>query len=367
MALTYKNSGVNYRLIDPFKKLAQKNGMLTSSNILNTDFKEISQSRGESAFVTESSDCYYAFVIEGLGTKNLVADEVSKITGKSYYDTIAQDTVAMIVNDLITVGARPLIINAYWAVGNSNWFDDKKRAKDLVIGWKKACNLSSAIWGSGETPVLKDIVYPETIDLAGSAYGIIKPKKRLILGDKIEEGDAIILLESSGIHANGLTLARSIVNKLSDGFATKLPNGKIYGEELLTPTIIYSRLINDLLDNGVDIHYMVNITGHGWRKLMRAKKSFIYIIEQIPPVQPIFKFIQKNGSLSNKEMYATFNMGAGFAIYIPSNQIDRVLAMAEKHKIKAWIAGKIKKGAKQVIIKPLNIIFQQKELNIRTA
>lgn len=365
MGLTYKKSGVNYDLVDPVKKLAQTLGLSTASNIRSTGFKERSESRGESAYVLESADCFYAFVFEGLGTKNLVADEMHKITGKIYYESIAKDTVAMIVNDLITVGARPLTVLAYWAVGDSNWFKDSNRASGLIEGWKKACDMAGCSWGGGETPVQSGVVNPSTIDLAGSSFGIIKPKKRLILGDKLKEGDHIILFESSGIHANGLTLARKIARKLKGGYETILSNGRMYGEELLKPTIIYNRLINDLLESGIDIHYLVNITGHGWRKLMRAKKQFNYVLEKVPPVSDLFKFMQRHSVLSDKEMYGTFNMGAGFAAYIDPKDSPRVLSIARKNNIKAWISGYIEKGQKKVIIRPLNIYYLERDLRIR--
>lgn len=365
MSLSYKKSGVNYDLLDPVKRLAQVAGLKTTNNILGSNFREIAGSRGESAYVLEAADCYHAFVQEGLGTKNLVADEMRKITGKTYYDDIAQDTVAAIINDLITVGARPLSVFAYWAVGDSKWFADKKRNKDLVNGWKKACDLAGASWGGGETPTLKDIINPNTIDLAGAAFGIIHPKSRLILGDKLSADDAIILFESNGIHANGLSLARKIASNMPKGYATKLPSGNMYGEKLLAPTIIYSKLINDLLDRGIEIHYMVNITGHGWRKLMRAKRSFTYVIDSIPTVPEIFKFIQTHSGLSDKEMYSTFNMGAGFAIYLSEKEAKKVLSIFQKQKIKTWIAGRVENGPKQVIIKPKNIVYNEIDLNIR--
>lgn len=365
MPFTYKKSGVDYDLLDPVKKLAQIEGSKTSKNLSGSGLKELSISRGESAYILESIDCYHAFVTEGLGTKNLVADQMNKITGQNYYESIAQDTVAMIVNDLITVGARPLTVLAYWAVGDSNWFKDSNRAASLIEGWKKACDMAGCSWGGGETPVQSGIVNPSTIDLAGSSFGIIKPKKRLILGDKLKEGDSIILLESNGIHANGLTLARKIAQKLKTGYATKLPNGRMYGEELLKPTIIYNRLINDLLESGIDIHYLVNITGHGWRKLMRAKKQFNYVLERVPPVSDLFKFMQRHSALSDKEMYGTFNMGAGFAAFVNSEDSDRVLSIANKNRIKAWISGYIEKGQKKVIIRPLNILYPERDLRIR--
>lgn len=363
--ISYSKSGVNYNMLDPIKKMAQIAGTITAKNIKDSGTRELFQSRGESAYILESPDNYYVLVEEGLGTKNLVADEMYKITGKTYYDVIACDTVAAIINDLITTGATPLTVLAYWAVGKSNWWKDIKRAKDLVNGWKQACDLSRVVWGGGETPSMTDVLKNDVINLAGCAFGIIKPKKHISLGDKLIEDDAIIMFESNGIHANGLSLARKIAKKLSKGYATELPNGKMYGEELMKPTVIYSQLVQDLIKNNIDIHYMINITGHGFRKLMRAQKSFTYVVDNIPPLSELFSFIQKNSGLSLSDMYSTFNMGAGFAIYVPQKYSQSILNISRKHHIKSWIAGKIEKGKKQVIIKPLNITYSEKDLNIR--
>lgn len=375
-SMTYQSVGINYDAMDPLKILAQQQAKETSGNIERFGFKVVELSRGESAFIIDEGDRYSAHVIEGLGTKNLVADqiknqqaiahEVEKQTGKTYYDTIAQDTIAMIVNDLITVGADPVVVNAYWAVGDSSWFENYKRAEDLATGWRKACDLSGATWGGGETPTLKDIIYPTTTDLAGSAYGIIRPKDRLTLGDKLEAGDSIVLLESSGIHANGLTLARKVADQLPEGYETKLPNGKTYGEALLTPTHIYSPVIRDVFDAGVDIHYMVNITGHGWRKLMRANRVFSYMIECIPQPQEEFELIQRISNNTDEEMYGTFNMNAGFALFVPQNDVEKVQRIAlEDYNLQTLNAGYVEEGEKQVFIQPKNIIYKADALNIR--
>lgn len=364
-SITYSSTGVNYDVMDPLKKLAQIKGQETTNNLKSFGLQEVSESRGESAYVWEEEDCYRAFVIEGLGTKNLVADEMAKITGKTYYDSIAQDTVAAVVNDIITVGAIPQVINAYFGSGAPEWFADTKRSEALVEGWAKACNLAGASWGGGETPGLSGIINPDTLDLVGASVGIIKPKNRLTLGDKLQDGDAILLIESSGIHANGLSLARAIARKLPQGYSTKLPNGTTYGDALLIPTYIYVNLIKDLFEEGVDIHYMANITGHGWRKLMRANREFSYLISQIPPIPPIFEFIQKQSGNDESDMYANFNMGAGFAVYLPANQVERAMKVAEKDKFKSWNAGIVQNGPKQVIIKPKNIVFTAENLAIR--
>ena len=363
--ISYKESGVNYEAMDPVKVLAQLRAKATAANLIRFDAQELASSRGESAYVWEEKDAYRAFVIEGLGTKNLVADETRKFTKKTHYDTIAQDTVAMIVNDLIVVGADPQVVNAYFAIGSGEWFSDKERATDLVEGWAKACDLAGSVWGGGETPTLKNIVEPDTIDLAGSAIGVINPKSRLTLGDKLGVGDAIILIESSGIHANGLTLARTIASKLPKGYATKLSDGKSYGESILVPTHIYAKLMRNAFDTGVDIHYIANITGHGWRKLMRASKEFTYRMTSIPQSQPIFKFIQEHSGNDDQEMYGNFNMGAGFALFVNRNDVTKVLAAAKQNKLQAWHAGTVEKGVKQVIIEPLNLTFKGETLNLK--
>ena len=206
--LTYEQAGVQYELIDPLKVAAQRAAAATARHLADKGFEEVAASRGESAYVVDVGPFHLASIVECLGTKTLVADDMQRLTGRSYFAGIAQDTIAMAVNDLITVGATPLVVQAYWAAGGSAWFADAARAQSLVEGWKTACDLCGVAWGGGETPALTGIVEPGRIDLAASCTGIVSPKTRLSLGEKLAPGDAIVLLASSGIHANGLSLAR---------------------------------------------------------------------------------------------------------------------------------------------------------------
>ncbi len=367
--MTYASTGVSYEAMDPFKIEAQQAAVQTAGNIECHSYWEVPESRGESVYLIEGRDNYLAHVEEGLGTKNLVADAMYDRTGKSYYAAIAQDTVAMIVNDMITLGAKPLSVAMHLAVGDSEWFADQQRRHNLIDGWKKACDLAGCVWGGGETPTLKGVVYPNAVVLSGSAMGIIQPKKHRILGN-IVHGDQIIMLASSGIHANGLTMARKIAENLPEGYLTKLSDGRTYGETLLEPTIIYARLIEDLLNIGTDIHYAVNITGHGWRKLMRSQLSFTYVITEMPKQQPLFDFIKEHGAVCDEEMYGNFNMGAGFAIYVPKHEVERVLTIVESYKddrkLTAWHAGYIEESSeRKVVIRPKNITFEGSTLNVR--
>ncbi len=366
---SYSKSGVDYSKMDPIKVLAQKNARATAGQLKSHGMTEIKASRGESAYVWEEPASYRALVVEGLGTKNLIADAMRAVTkktsGKTYYDQIAQDTIAMIVNDLVVVGALPQVVNAYFAVGDSNWLSDEQRAADLINGWAAACKKSGATWGGGETPTLKGIVDPKTIDLGGSAVGIIKPKKNLVLGDKLAAGDKIVLIESSGIHANGVTLIRSLAEKNPQLYRKKMKDGRLFGEALLAPSHLYVKLVRNLQQEKIIPHYMVNITGHGWRKLMRATKAFTYHMDYVPTPPEEFNILQQTANLSDEEMYGNYNMGAGFAVYVSAKQADKVVAIAKKSGLKAWVAGTVQKGPKQVIIAEKNIIFAGESLGVR--
>lgn len=361
----YDESGVPYNTLDALKRFAQAAAIDTSDN-LPVGMSDVGQSRGESARVIDIGPFYLAAVQEGLGTKNLVADAYAKQSDRTWYDAVGYDTVATIVNDLITVGARPLMINAHWAMGSAQVLKDSGRGEDLVGGWKRACNDAGAVYGGGETALLKGVVFPETIELSGSAVGIIDPKERLVLGDRIKAGDHIILVESSGIHANGLTLVRDIAeNRLPHGYQTVLPSGIPFGQKILRPAHIYSHLYQSLVGWGTTVHYMVHITGHGWRKLMRANGEFTYRMHTVPPPQEEFKLIQQTRAMTDEDMYQTFNMGAGFAFMVPEQQAQSVRTIAQALNLQTWDAGVVEEGPKQVVIEPLNITYTKDSLKIR--
>ncbi|HQR20999.1 MAG TPA: AIR synthase-related protein [Burkholderiaceae bacterium] len=363
--LDYRQAGVDYASIDPLKIRAQQAAAATAGHLARHGLAEVAASRGESAYVVDCGDFYLASITECLGTKALVADAMRAITGRTYYDRIAQDTLAMALNDIITVGATPISVHAYWATGGSEWFNDAERARDLVEGWRAACDRSGVAWGGGETPALAGVVEAGRIDLAASCVGLIRPKTRLTLGEHLAPGDAIVLLASSGIHANGLSLARKLAERLTEGYRTKLADGTMYGEALLAPTALYSPVTEALAAAGIVPHYCANVTGHGWRKLMRHPGEFTYRLSALPPVPAVLDFIRRQAGIDDREAYGNLNMGAGFALYVPAAQAGRCVEIAQACGVAAWAAGTVEAGPKRVVIEPLALTFAGDDLHVR--
>ncbi len=365
--LSYGASGVDYARIDPLKLDAQRAALATGAHLDRHGFSEVESSRGESAYVVDVGPFYLASIVECLGSKALVADEMAALTGGSFYAGIAQDTIAMAVNDLITVGATPLVVQAYWAAGGSDWFNDGERAAALVRGWKQACDHCGVSWGGGETPALAGIVEGGRIDLAAACTGIVSPKTRLSLGDHLGAGDAIVLLASSGIHANGVSLARQLATRLSNGYLTEIGSAvpTTFGAALLEPTLLYSPITEALHRAGVRVRYAVNVTGHGWRKLMRHPAPLTYRVQRLPEVPAVLFFIQKEAGLDVREAYGTFNMGAGFAVFVPAEDADRAVAVARKAGVDACVAGKVETGPRRLVIEPLDLEYGGEELGVR--
>jgi phosphoribosylformylglycinamidine cyclo-ligase len=368
MSLSYESSGVRYDQLDAFKRACQTAARTTAGELAAHGYAEPATTRGESAYLIEAADHYLAHVEEGLGTKNLVADAVYAATGKCFYHEIAIDTVATIVNDLITCGARPISVAMHAAVGDSGWFSDATRMQALVSGWAEGCKRAGAVWGGGETPTLKGIVDNAAIVLAGSAIGKIFPKSQRITGE-VRDGDAIIFLASTGVQTNGLSLCRLIAEELPARYQTPLGHGdpRTYGEALLAASAIYVDFVVRCQQAGVKLNYVAHVTGHGWRKLMRLDEPFVYEITTPREIPTLFKFLMAAGPIDLREAYATFNMGVGFAAYVSPAAVDATLAAARAVGHDAWVAGRVKKegGRKAVVIPSLGLAYEADTLQVR--
>lgn len=389
--LRYSDSGVNYDLMDPFKIACQKAALSTASNIdgkfiaYGVETREITESRGESAYeieiVTRQPIRYrIAIVEEGLGTKNEIAEQmrqlqskidlsdlVKNIYGRTFSRGIGIDNAAMILNDLTSRGAIPLSFMLHVAAYPGDWFTDEARNADLIAGTADGCNQARCAWGGGESPALRDIINSGHSLLSGSAVGLKFPGFHGSFSESlIEPGNRIVLFGSSGPHANGITLLRTrLLERLPQGYETPLPGGQTYGEAVLVPTIIYAPLLDEIYGRKVHVNYAAHISGHGWRKLMRPKREFTYVVDKIPEPQPIFLLIQDVSGMSNEQIYGDYNMGAGFAMFAPKGHVPEMLRAAEAVGIKALDAGYVEEGPKRVVIKPIGVEYKAEELQIR--
>jgi phosphoribosylformylglycinamidine cyclo-ligase len=237
--------------------------------------------------------------------------------------------------------------------------------EDLVRGWQAACDVCEVSWGGGETPALAGVVAPGSIDLAASCVGIVPSRAHLTLGEALRAGDAIVLVASSGIHANGVSLARKLAQSLPQGYATPLRDGRRFGDSVLDPTLLYPPVLKALWAAGVVPHYSVNITGHGWRKLMRHAAQLTYRMHSIPAVPEVLAFMQREGQMDAREAYGSLNMGAGFALFVAPDEVAATLAAVHSAGLAAWHSGVVESGPRRVLIEPLDIEYAADELALR--
>jgi phosphoribosylformylglycinamidine cyclo-ligase len=363
-ATTYSAAGVDYSTLDAGKRSAMSSALATSALLGARGGRALDASRGEPAFVFELAGQTLAFVLEGLGTKSIVGRHVFERLGVNRFADVAYDTVAAILNDLCCVGALPLVVNAYFATGASEWYRDQERTGALLDGWQQACVDAGCVWGGGESPSLPGLVDARDIELAGSAVGVVPAGRQPILGDELRAGDEIVLVASSGLHANGASLARLIAERLPDGYATTLASGRTFGEALLDPAVMYVPLVAALLDLGLPVSYLSHITGHGLLKLMRPSKSLTYRITKLPPVPEILDFLVGESALDAHAAYSTFNMGSGYAVYCAAGSGQEVVGVAAGLGLDAVLAGAVEQGPRQVILEPVGVRFGSDELEL---
>lgn len=361
----YGEAGVDYDVLDAGKRRALAEALATSAFAARRGASVVEESRGEPAVVVSFGGVTIASVLECLGTKSSVAREYEALTGVDRFDAIGWDTVAAAVNDLLCVGAVPVLVNAYFATGSAGWYAGSRHAS-LVTGWRRACEEAGAAWGGGESPTLSGIVAPDEIDLAASALGVVPAAAGAPwLGADLGPGDEIVLVASTGLHANGASLARRVAAELPEGLAASLPSGRSFGEALLDETAVYAGVLDAVREAGVPVHYVSHVTGHGWRKLMRADRDLTYRISQLPPVPEVLAFLAARAGLDAGEAYATLNMGAGLAVYCAAGAGEAVVAAAASAGHAAILAGAVQPGPRRVILAPLDVEYSAGDLQVR--
>jgi phosphoribosylformylglycinamidine cyclo-ligase len=276
-----------------------------------------------------------AICTDGVGSKTLIASMLER------YDTIGFDCVAMNVNDLVCVGARPTAMVDYLAVSEL----DPGRAEAIMRGLGAAAEAAGIAVVGGELSQLPDIIGhedPTAFDLVGTAIGTLHPSA-ILRGDAMAAGDVLVGIASSGIHSNGLTLARRALLERAGGRLDEHVEalGRTLGEELLEPTAIYARPVLALWEAGVATLGLAHITGDGFRNLCRMSPRVGFVLDHLPPAPPIFGLIAAAGDIPSSEMYAVFNMGVGLVVAISEADVDAAVEIVAAHGLRAGRIGRV--------------------------
>ncbi|MDI6871564.1 MAG: phosphoribosylformylglycinamidine cyclo-ligase [Bacillota bacterium] len=274
---------------------------------------------------------------DGVGTKVLVAQRAGR------HNTVGLDCVAMCVNDVAALGAEPLFFLDYVALGKL----EPALVAELVEGVAEGCRRAGCALVGGETAEMPGLYEPGEYDLAGFAVGVVE-RDGVIDGSRVQPGDALVGLASSGLHANGFSLVRKLVFEVGryelDAVIPEL--GRPLGEELLIPTRIYARSLL-ALRRAVDVRGVAHITGGGFfenipRGLPPGTSA---VIERGSwPIPPIFPFLQRLGRVEEAEMFGTFNMGIGLLAAVPAGQAEEALAALAENGEQAWVVGRVAAG-----------------------
>jgi len=288
---------------------------------------------------------------DGVGTKILVAQMVGR------YNTIGIDCVAMNVNDVLCVGAEPTCFLDYIAVREIN----PEIIEEIGKGLFRGAEIAKVAIVGGEIAQLRDMLSPSQgyqFDLVGVAIGLVS-LDRIVLGQNLVEGDVVVGLRSSGVHSNGLSLARHVFFKVAKVGPHKYFEelGRPVGEELLEPTRIYVPIVLDMMRRGLNIKALIHITGDGFLNLCRVEAKKGFVIDNLPEPQPIFGLIQKLGRVSDEEMFKVYNMGIGFCVVLPKEEAEEAITISEKHGVEAFKIGcVVEDPEKKVLIKQRRIV-----------
>ena len=275
---------------------------------------------------------------DGVGTKLKLAFLMDK------HDTVGIDCVAMCVNDVVCCGAKPLLFLDYIACGKNV----PERIADIVKGVSEGCVQAGCALVGGETAEMPGFYPVDEYDLAGFSVGIVDEEK-IIDGKKLAAGDVLVGLASSGVHSNGFSLVRKVLDVEHADLKTPREdlNGKSLGEALLAPTRIYVKAVKALLKAGVDVHAVSHITGGGFYenvpRMMTDGLTARIGLSTFPRL-PIFDLIQKTGGIPERDMYNTFNMGIGMILALPAAQAGLALSVLKEAGETAYQIGEVVSG-----------------------
>jgi phosphoribosylformylglycinamidine cyclo-ligase len=275
-----------------------------------------------------------ALSTDGVGSKLVVAERTGRL------DTVGIDCVAMNVNDVVCVGAEPIALLDYLAVEEA----DPEMLAAIGRGLKVGAEAAGVEIPGGELAIIPELIRghpsPHGFDLCASCFGTVA-LDAIVTGEEIAPGDALVGLPSSGLHSNGYTLARRVLEPLGDDTRPAELGGASIADALLEPTVIYVRAALELLRSDIPVHGLAHITGGGLTNLPRLNEQVGWAIESPLPVPPVFELIQREGDVSDEEMSEVFNMGCGFVAIVPATRAEEAVALLAAHHPGTAVVGRV--------------------------
>ncbi len=337
-----------------------KSGFGASANVFSLNLKPFLKAGATNLHIT--------LLPEGLGTADDARPgDLSEKEALQFWHNIGLKTVAVLTNDAASTGMQTILLSLYLPSSTPELVFSPVFMKGFLDGFVQGCKTVGCVYFSGETPQLKGKIAEGKLDIAGALFGLMPPGIPPVDGSKLKAGDNIVLVESSGPHDNGFTTLRALAQKLPHGYRTRLPGGQQYWQAINAPTVLYTPLVQGILKAGIRPVNLEPLTGHGWQKLMRSKKSLRYVITKMLPVPPVFKFVETKLGLTPRQMIQVFNYGAGLAVFTRTQkEAEKVVAIAKKLKLKAIVAGHTEASkSREVVVKPLRVTLGSKKFLLR--
>lgn len=321
-----------------------------SANVFALDLKPFLKKNAKQLHIT--------LLPEGLGTADDARpDDMSEEEALEFWYNIGIKTVSVTTNDAASSGMQTILISLYLPSSTPEIVFNKTFMKGFLDGFVAGCKEVGCVYFSGETPQLKTKIYPRKLDIAGALFGLMPAGMSPIDGSKLKPGDTMVFIESTGPNENGFTSLRQLAEKLPHRYRTKLPSGKEYWQAVNNRSILYTPLVQEILNSGIRPTNIEPITGHGWQKIMRSKKDLRYVIEEMLPVPEIFQFVEEQSGTSPQEMISIFNYGLGLVVFTSKRKdAEKIIQIAKTHKLNAIIGGYVEASPiREVVVRPLGV------------
>lgn len=336
------------------------NALGSSANLFSLNLRPFLKSGAESISI--------ALVPEGLGTADDARpDDLTSEELTQFWRNIGFKMLSALTNDAASSGLQTILIGLYLPSSTPATVFTDEFMSGFLDGIVDGCREVGCVYISGETPQLKNKVCPNKLDIAGSLFAILPAGVPPIDKEGVKSGNGIVFVESSGPHENGFTTLRKIAKSLPKGYRTKIGNGEEFWSAINAPSVLYTPIIQRVLQSGVPVTGVENITGHGWQKIMRSAKPLRYHIKETLPLPPVFQFLRDVKGIGIEELITIFNCGVGMTIYTKDEKSARdAVSIVRSCGRNAIVAGVVEEASeREVYVEPYNITLSGESFELQ--